>query len=894
MIFAPKTMLGRLVLVIIITPMICMFSLGFIVANEQTKTSTEAAYKEASLITAGLVSGVLSAMIESNYAGIDQIVTQVAKTSTNIDRIVVVNARGIAIVDAQKNLATNELQLVHGFTIAVPEQPLAKVSLVHNHIINWMPLMAGSQVGWVMTELSLEQIHQAIRNLIVQTVISVLISIAISSFIVLFALNGPRRRISTFIKFIANLPKAQGDQLPNNKYDTEDLKRMVALVNEASASLYQNTQQLKILQALIETSADPFFVVDVEEDFRFSFVNDAASKHYGYAKNTLLTTRIQDHYVDGYTHNINELYQINKQQQHVTYSMSHRNAKGEIIPVKVMANYLSFAGRELIGGYFRDIREDLAAEQQLLTALEKAQQAAISKGAFLTNMSHEIRTPMNGILGLTELALYQDLNPTLSDYLHKIYSSGKSLLLILNDILDFSKLEAAGMHIENRVFSLNEIISNLKNLFVISAEAKQLSLIFDVDAAVQLYLVGDALRLTQILANLISNAIKFTPLGTITLKLELKALKHKQALLAFSVKDTGIGIDAEDLNKLFMPFSQVDSSMTRRFGGTGLGLAISQSLLQLMASELKVLSQPGLGTQFSFEVLLDVSPVNSGHEPSLLEGAIPIFKPVEPSVNEPTIAGISLLVVEDNTINQKVITELLKLSGIKVVIAENGQVALDKLKQQDFAAVLMDIQMPIMDGLEATRQIRLQPAFAHLPIIALTAGVTLEEQETYKAVGMNDFLPKPLDFKRLTETIKRNLTINHTVEILVPETLLSENEKQWAALEQALPGFDLVNIKIIVSGEPELLKSFLQEFYSESKDDSSVIAKMLKLGDTQGAQRLVHTLKGLSGSLGAMQLYDASEAFNIQLKQQHLEAAHLEHWQAIFEQTMASIKALTT
>jgi len=876
-----------------------MFSLGFIVANEQTKTSTEAAYKEASLITTGLASGVLSAMIESNYAGIDQIVAQVAKTSTNIDRIVVVNARGIAIVDAKKNLATSELQLVHGFTIAVPEQPVAKVSLDHDHIINWMPLMAGSQVGWVMTELSLQQIHQAIRNVMVQTVISVLISIAISTFIVLFALQGPRRRISTFINFIANLPKAQGEQLPINKADTEDLKRMVQLVNEASASLYQNTQQLKILQALIETSADPFFVVDVEQDFKFSFVNDAASKHYGYAKNTLLTTRIQDHYVDGYAHHINELYQINKQQQHVTYSMSHRNAKGEIIPVKVMANYLSFAGRELIGGYFRDIREDLATEQQLLTALEKAQQAAISKGAFLTNMSHEIRTPMNGILGLTELALYQDLSPTLSDYLQKIYSSGKSLLLILNDILDFSKLEAAGMHIENRVFNLNEIIINLKNLFVISAEAKQLSLIFDVDAAVPVYLVGDALRLTQILANLISNAIKFTHLGTITLKLELKALKHNQALLAFSVKDTGIGIDAEDLTKLFMPFSQVDSSMTRRFGGTGLGLAISQSLLQLMAAELKVISQPGLGTKFSFEVLLDISTVNIGHEQSLIDEAIlksecPIIKPAESGVNEPTIAGISLLVVEDNTINQKIITELLKLSGIKVVIAENGQIALDKLQQQTFAAVLMDIQMPVMDGLEASRQIRLQPAFANLPIIALTAGVTLEEQETYKAAGMNDFLPKPFDLKRLTETIKRNLKVNQAVELLVPESLLAESDKQWTALEQALPGFDLENIKIIVSGQPELLKSFLQEFYSDAKDDSSAIAKMLNLGDTQGAQRLVHTLKGLSGSLGAMQLYDASEAFNNQLKQQHLEAGHLEHWQAIFAQTMASIKALTT
>ena len=895
----PKTMIGRLALISISPPMFCMLALGLFVAFQQTQTATETAKTEATLITTGLASSILNPLVESNYVGIDQIVNQVASTTTTVDRILVVNVRGLALVDAHKNSVNGEWKLTHGQAITTPEQTVAKQVVIDEHIVNWMPLTAGSQIGWVETELSLEQIHQSQQLIIKQTAAVLFMASLLSIIFVLLIARKPKQRIASIIKFIDDLPKAHGEQMTFDPAGSEELRGMISSINVASTSLYNNTQQLKILHALIEASADPFYIADAEQSFRLTFVNDAASLHFGYAKDILLTTNIQDYDLELDEQKIKDIFVIIKEQKHITFTSKHRNALGEIIPVKITANYINIANQELVGGYFRDLRADIEAEQQLISALEGAEQAAKSKGAFLTNMSHEIRTPMNGILGLTELALHQDLSPKLSDYLQKIYSSGKSLLLILNDILDFSKLEASGMHIENQVFCLNDVLHNLRDLFSISAEVKQLKLSFDIDTATPVYLVGDALRLTQILANLISNAIKFTNQGTITFKVELKALENTKALIAFSVKDTGLGINTADLAKLFQPFSQVDSSMTRRFGGTGLGLAISQSLLKLMDSELNVISQPSLGSQFSFEVLLGVSSINMGKEQKILdESALyadnSILKVSEVNHNEVNFQGISILVAEDNSINQKVVSELLKLSGMSVVIADNGQIALEKLQQQAFDAVLMDIQMPVMDGLEATRQIRLQPAFAQLPIIALTAGVTIEEQASYKAAGMNDFLPKPINSEALINVLNRTISASQLSKTSLSEPLSLPDDKDWTDLAEALPGFDLENIKFIVGGQREVLLSFLQEFYTESKGESLVVADLLRQGDNQAAQRIVHTLKGVSGSLGAMQLHTACDEFSNQLKLQCFEPATLEHWQAVFEQTMSSIKALNT
>ena len=895
----PKTMIGRLALISILPPMFCMLALGLFVAFQQTQTATETAKTEATLIITGLASSILNPLVESNYVGIDQIVNQVASTTTTVDRILVVNVRGLALVDAHKNSVNGEWQLTHGQAITTPEQPVAKQVLIDEHIVNWMPLTAGSQIGWVETELSLEQIHQSQQLIIKQTATVLFIASLLSIFFVLLIARKPKERIASIIKFIDDLPKAHGEQMTFDPAGSEELRGMVSSINVASTNLYNNTQQLKILHALIEASADPFYIADAGQSFRLTFVNDAASQHFGYAKDILLTTNIQDYDLELDEQKIKDLFVVIKEQKHITFTSKHRNTLGEIIPVKITANYIKIANQELVGGYFRDLRADIEAEQQLLSALEGAEQAAKSKGAFLTNMSHEIRTPMNGILGLTELALHQDLSPKLSDYLQKIYSSGKSLLLILNDILDFSKLEASGMHIENQVFCLNDVLRNLRDLFSISVEVKQLKLSFDIDTATPVYLLGDALRLTQILANLISNAVKFTNQGTITFKVELKALKNTKALIAFSVKDTGLGINTSDLAKLFQPFSQVDSSMTRRFGGTGLGLAISQSLLKLMDSELKVISQPSVGSQFSFEVLLGVSSINMVKEQKILdESALKadnsILKVSEVNHNEVNFQGIFILVVEDNSINQKVVSEFLKLSGLSVVIADNGQIAVEKLQQQAFDAVLMDIQMPVMDGLEATRHIRLQPAFAQLPIIALTAGVTIEEQSSYTAAGMNEFLPKPINSEALINVLSRTIRASKFSKTSLFELLSLPDDKDWTDLAEALPGFDLENIKFIVGGQREVLLSFLQEFYTESNGESLVVADLLSQGDTQAAQRIVHTLKGVSGSLGAMKLHIACDEFSNQLKLQCFEPATLEHWQAVFEQTMSSIKALNT
>ena len=623
-----------------------------------------------------------------------------------------------------------------------------------------------------------------------------------------------------------------------------------------------------------------------------AFVNDAACRHYGMPREKLLTLRAPNLVVDIDAKKLTGLWAQLKTSKHITFNSIHRIANGTLIPVEISANYIRYGNRELVAGYFRDIRERVRVEQELRDSRDLAQQVAKSKSEFLANMSHEIRTPMNGIIGLTQLALNMPTSPVVSGYLNKIAGSSQSLLGILNDILDLSKLEAARMNIEQMPFDLDFVLDNLRNLFEEGAHAKQLAFIIEVDEHTPHHLIGDAMRIQQILSNLLGNAIKFTEHGTVAVRVAVKERDDSQVLLSFSVEDTGIGIAEDDFDKLFQPFSQVDGSITRKFGGTGLGLAISQSLLKLMGGEFRVSSLPGQGTVLGFDLRLEIAADGAMRSASQRVEAGDLGRDLKRI--GANLQGAKILIAEDHRINQQVISEFLKLSGMEVVIANNGQEALDLLKQQDFDAVLMDVHMPIMDGIQATRNIRSHPDYAKLPVIALTAGVTQEEQKSYVACGMNDFLPKPVNPENLIRLLshwvvkqpRQGASLSESQPLPVNQ---QDSAGDWDDLAADLSGFDLTNIKIILGGQREPLFRMLREFFEDFSGESTTVVNLVSNGEIGAARAMLHTLKGVAGNLGAMVLHQACVELDSQLQQQGFNAKALHTWLLSFDSTMLAV-----
>ncbi|MFE5320268.1 response regulator [Paenibacillus sp. NPDC056579] len=894
---------------------------------------------------------------------------------------------------------------------------------------------------WIMVhQVSLQEFEQPLQLLQWKTIVTILVTEAVMLLLITILFNREIKRIREITSVTSIVAEGHFDLSPIPIQNDDEISTLAQSVNGMMAQLKEMFERM---EAII--NQNDFAIISLDSNYTVNYFSKAAEKLLGYRAEEVLykATPLLFHDPDQLRELAEQLTRqlgrrvppdvtVFKELRNIEFSYDRDwdfiRKDGTRVAVSHNSNGLRDRNGQFIGvvAIARDITEQKRVQQELVLAKQEAEEANRAKGVFLARMSHEIRTPLNGIIGLSQLMQRTKLNDVQSDYLRNILSSSQTLLRIINDILDFSKMEAGKFELERVVFHPEDIIQRLsETVSVFLGGKEQFELIMDIPDNIPDGLLGDPLRLEQVLLNLCNNAIKFTRRGQVIVGIRLIEGNLESVKLQFKVQDTGIGIAKEQMDKLFVPFTQADGSTSRKYGGSGLGLVISSYLIDMMGGHLEVESKPGAGTAFWFTVsfarsrqsaireykvrdayagmqvwVVEDSEVMRDHLCSLLSSygleGVPVaswkeayakieqtqrtgsgcvlalldmempdmygsetwvtfqkaaaeagmmtlvmttafgrdemmgmpidyrpdgmivkpfsrpelFRAIEAVLERrfmaeqgATASEVSIrtgmpipvekriLLAEDNAINQQVAFEMLRYRGYYVEVAEDGREALRKLEDGEWDLVLMDIHMPEMDGIEATKRIRSDSRYDGLPIIAMTANVIRDDHEMYLSIGMDDIITKPLEAEPMFATIRKWLGVSGSGHAA------SEDKPDGGEPILQLEGIDVRKALARLNGRTPILLQMVKTFERDYHDFSIQLRQALEKDNPIEAHRLAHTLKGAAGNLSAAELYVAAGQVESMIKDAEgadlpaLERA-LDELEHILKQLLASIRQL--